>query len=190
MKALDARALRSRNALLEAGIEILLANPKASLSEIALKAGVGRATLYRHFETREQLVIALAQESLEMTDEAMQPIKTMGLQGKPAIEAMFDAIMPLASRYHFLLNLWNIVDDDPVITDIYNRQLNELSLRVEEGKSEGSISSDFTSSWIISLIDSLIFSGWWAMANEGLTSIQASGYAKASLFNGISIKNS
>lgn len=187
MKALDARALRSRNALLEAGIEMLLANPKASLSEIALKAGVGRATLYRHFETREQLILALAQESLELTDETMAPIKAQKLAGKAAIEAMFEQIMPLATRYHFLLSLWNIVEDDPIIMDIYNRQLGELVNRIEEGKVMGEINKELSTSWIVSLIDSVIYAGWWTMGNEGTSAEQAANYAKTSLFGGIGI---
>ena len=102
----DARAVRSRKALLNSAVELLLQNPLASLSQIAAHAGVGRATLYRQFETREQLILALAIESLELTDTAMKPIKEQQLTGKAALELMFQLIMPLADRYHFLLSLW------------------------------------------------------------------------------------
>ena len=45
---------------MRAGIETLLADRSAGMSEIARNAGIGRATLYRHFETREALVKKLA----------------------------------------------------------------------------------------------------------------------------------
>ena len=50
-KPLDARIKRSRTAIIEAGLECLNQNNEASLTDIANQAGVGRATLYRLFET-------------------------------------------------------------------------------------------------------------------------------------------
>ena len=96
MKLSDPRANRSRQALLNAGIDAFLINPNASLTEVAAIAGVGRATLYRHFETREQLIQELARESLALTDKATEPLKAKKLKGREAIAAMLHAVMPLA----------------------------------------------------------------------------------------------
>ncbi|GGM18463.1 TetR family transcriptional regulator [Streptomyces fumigatiscleroticus] len=51
----DARSNRLR--ILEAATEILAAPGDTSLKAIARKAGVGQGTLYRHFPTRESLVL-------------------------------------------------------------------------------------------------------------------------------------
>jgi len=56
LKRSDAR--RNRDAILAAALEALTASPDASLNAIARRAGVANATLYRHFPTREQLVLA------------------------------------------------------------------------------------------------------------------------------------
>lgn len=182
---MDARAQRSRRALLDAGIELLMQNPLATLSQIASHAGVGRATLYRHFETREQLVQALAIESFEMTDAAVQPVKNQGLSGRAALEATLHLIMPLADRYHFLLSLWGIAQDEPQVMDIYNRQLMELGNLVEQGKEDGDLNKTLPTSWIVSTIDSLIYTAWWLMGNEGMSAEEAAANAITSLFNGI-----
>jgi len=185
MKSSDPRANRSRQALLAAGIETLLLNPNASLSEIAAHAKVGRTTLYRHFKTREQLIQELALESLALTDAAIEPIIKQELKGREAIESMLHALMPLADRFHFLLSLWNIAEDDPEVTNIYNRQLEYLSLLVEQGKQEGSITREMTTTWCVTMIDCLIY-GCASLVRSGECDVQtASTSAVRTLFGGI-----
>jgi AcrR family transcriptional regulator len=61
-KRSDAR--RNREAILTASLEALAASPDASLNAIAKRAGVANATLYRHFPTREDLVLATYQHEV------------------------------------------------------------------------------------------------------------------------------
>lgn len=185
MNSADARAIRSRQALLDAGLELLLKNPTASLSEIAGHAGVGRATLYRQFESREQLIQALTLESLKVKEEALLPLKSQSYDAMLTLEAIFNAIMPLADKFHFLLSLWNIAEQDPEVMAIYNNQLYELLALVDRGKKEGSINQQLDSNWLVCLIDSLIYSGWWMMTHMNMSSEAAAQHAICSLRNGI-----
>jgi AcrR family transcriptional regulator len=57
-------ALRSRHAILDAARELFAADREASFTEIAHAAGVGQATVYRHFEDRQDLLEALGWESI------------------------------------------------------------------------------------------------------------------------------
>ena len=66
------KRLPARQAIAEAGFELLSRNPGASLSEIAEHAGVGRATLHRHFASREALLIALAHQAIAEMDHAAE----------------------------------------------------------------------------------------------------------------------
>ena len=59
----DARSNRDR--ILEVAREALAANPHASLHSIAKAAGVGQGTLYRHFPTREALVLGVYRGGIE-----------------------------------------------------------------------------------------------------------------------------
>lgn len=62
IKRSDAR--RNRDAILAAALEALTESPDASLNAIARRAGVANATLYRHFATREDLVLATYQHEV------------------------------------------------------------------------------------------------------------------------------
>lgn len=186
MKHKDARANRSREALINAGIQLFIRNPKASLKDVAEFANVGRATLYRHFETREQLIQEIAQESLQLTDTVMAPIKAKKLSGKDSLKAMLHALMPMADRYHFLLSLWSIAEGDEQVLQMYNRQLEELYNLIERARSEGDINTALSTDWIIVTIDSLIYAGWWLVGEGKCTPQQAAEQSIITLFSGIS----
>jgi AcrR family transcriptional regulator len=59
----DARANRDR--LLDVARDALAADPDASLNSIAKAAGVGAGTLYRHFPTREALVLGVYRKEID-----------------------------------------------------------------------------------------------------------------------------
>ena len=63
--ALRADARANRNHLLEVAREALATDPAASLNSIAKAAGVGTGTLYRHFPSREALVLGVYRQEIE-----------------------------------------------------------------------------------------------------------------------------
>ncbi|MBS1878480.1 MAG: helix-turn-helix transcriptional regulator [Actinobacteria bacterium] len=62
-------ALRSRRAILDAARKLLADGSEPSFAEIADAAGVGQATVYRHFEDRRDLLGALAEEAMTQLEE-------------------------------------------------------------------------------------------------------------------------
>jgi AcrR family transcriptional regulator len=60
----DARANRDR--ILDVARDALAADPAASLNSIAKAAGVGAGTLYRHFPSRESLVLDVYRKEIDM----------------------------------------------------------------------------------------------------------------------------
>jgi AcrR family transcriptional regulator len=81
---LRSNARRNRERILQEAHIALTTSSDASLNSIAKKAGVGIATLYRHFPSREALVLAVYRHEVEQLVEAAPRL----LKTHPPIEAL------------------------------------------------------------------------------------------------------
>jgi AcrR family transcriptional regulator len=61
----------ARSAVLDAAVEVLVADPSASLAEVAEAAGIGRTTLHKHYATRDDLLRAVAHRSIDRWEQVM-----------------------------------------------------------------------------------------------------------------------
>lgn len=86
-----ADARRNRERILDAAVEVLAEDRNASMGAIAERAGVSRATLYRHFATCEEIVDVVreeaAQRGREVLEQALAPfVRDNG--SMPAVEVL------------------------------------------------------------------------------------------------------
>ncbi len=98
-----ADVVRNRAAILEAAMDVLAVAPSASLSEVAARAGLGRATLYRHFPSREALIGAIQKETLARASAALATVDLDGLPVREAVRRAVEVLVPLGRRFHVLL---------------------------------------------------------------------------------------
>jgi len=83
-RKLRADSIRNRELLLDAATQIFSAGgPQASLEAVARQAGVGIATLYRHFPTREALFEAVYRHEVDHLGELAEK-----LGGDDPVEAL------------------------------------------------------------------------------------------------------
>jgi TetR/AcrR family transcriptional regulator, mexCD-oprJ operon repressor len=95
--------LRTPAAILETAAHLLADRPEASMGELAAAAGVGRATLYRHFPTREALLAALASEAHQ---ELVARITDASLDRAPvpeALQRLLRVLLTVGDRYVVLM---------------------------------------------------------------------------------------
>lgn len=170
--------------LLDAAGAVLARNPSATMAEIAATAGVARATLYRHFPTREDLIKALALESLRRTDEATQQIPVDRLSAERVLAEVFDAIVPLGDRFRFLSSEPAALGD-PEIKAAYDRQLDELAELVDAMKAEGSLDRAAPTAWVVAVIDALVYAAWEAVDAGAVARRDAAGLAFRTIMRGL-----
>ena len=76
-------AARNRVAILEVAHELLAGSATVSMNEIAKRAGVGAGTLYRHFPTREDLILAVYRHDVQKLVDSVDEV----LAAHPPLEA-------------------------------------------------------------------------------------------------------
>jgi AcrR family transcriptional regulator len=184
----DARAKRSQKALLRAGLELLNSNTEASLSDIAIHAGVGRTTLYRQYETREKLISAIAIDCLETIDEATSPIEKKAKSAMDAIRMLFELTMPLTQEFQFLMILDQLIDDDPKITAIHEKQNKEIEDLVKYGKKMGEIEKSMPTTWVCNLIEGMFYIGWRQQHELGFSPEKVAELAFKSFSKGVACR--
>ena len=150
---------KSKDKLLKAAITTLAQNPRASLDEIAQSAEISRATLYRHFKSRELLMKELSLEAHRQVDTALKPIFAQKLSAERTLELIVSALIPLGASFHFLTyEPWH--SDDKELQEIYEVQMQTWQDLATGLRDEGVITRDMPIPWIAFCLDSLIFTAW------------------------------
>ena len=76
-------AARNRASILEVAHDLLAESATVSMNEIAKRAGVGAGTLYRHFPTREDLILAVYRHDIGKLVDSVDEV----LARHPPLEA-------------------------------------------------------------------------------------------------------
>jgi AcrR family transcriptional regulator len=141
---------RNRRALLEAAAEALAQNPGASMTDVARAAKLTRATLYRHFGNRAELIDAMRSELLERARLALIDARLDEGSALDALRRAVDALVPLGLRFRAILAEGNVLDPEFV------RERAELLapvLRViERGQRDGALRADVPATWVLTVM--------------------------------------
>ena len=100
-KRADAR--RNEKALLDAAAEVFVTSGvEAPIRDIAARAGVGTATIYRHFPTRADLIIAVYRHQVEGLAEAGPALLATGGTPYAALRGWVDMFVDFLVTKHGL----------------------------------------------------------------------------------------
>ena len=112
----DARANRDR--LLDVAREALAADPESSLNSIAKAAGVGAGTLYRHFPTREALVLGVYRNEIDAL-VALAPSLLARHSPLQSLRVWCDRLAKFGSLKHGLADIIHATDADQDLQRTY-----------------------------------------------------------------------
>jgi AcrR family transcriptional regulator len=151
-----ADAERSVTAILDAGLEALASDPDSSMSEIARRAGVVRATIYVHFPTRTALLDAVMEHAIEQVVEAMN--RAEPARGRPAeaLERVLLATWRELARFHGLLALNTARLSAEELHRRHVPMLDQLEPLIERGQREGVFRSDLPIAWHLAVIRAIV----------------------------------
>jgi AcrR family transcriptional regulator len=139
-----ADAQRNRERILEiAKKEFTKAGANASLEEIAKKAGVGPGTLYRHFPTREDLLVAVYRSEMEKLAAAERRLADT-LPPVEALRAWLLLFVDAVETKHIIAPVLNALVGDPKkVFEAFHGQIHEaLRALVKRAIKSGDIRRD------------------------------------------------
>ena len=171
-----------REAIIDAAIDTLARNPGASLSEIAARAGVGRASLHRHFSSRGDLVTAITRQCMDEIDAATDEAVAEARTARGRLSRMLEAVIPLGDRYHFL---GAEAFDDAGLRARHDADIEWLGGLVDELKAEGVMAPDVPRGWAVANIDAQVWLAWSQIAAGNLAPADAAGLAFRTLLRGL-----
>jgi AcrR family transcriptional regulator len=150
---LRADAERNMRSIIDAAIVLLAAEPEASMERVATAAGVGRATVYRHFASREHLVRAILEQALQDARDAV--IGSRPDEGTPpaALSRAVGAILRVADRYRLVRQ---IPRDDTELRQAAEEVGAPLIAIIERGQRSGDFRADLPPRWAAGALGSLI----------------------------------
>jgi len=173
----------SRDAILEASFQVLNKTPGASLGDIAEHAGVGRATLHRHFSSRDALMAALAKAAMNELNEAIEAAVADATSYGDGLKRALTAIIPLAERQWFLAN--ETTGHDADIAAAYEADKAQLIADIDAAKAEGTFAQSVPTSWIATSYENLIYAAWTMVRAGEATASQAADLAWLTLTSGL-----
>ncbi|WP_084960355.1 TetR/AcrR family transcriptional regulator [Thermoactinospora rubra] len=152
----------SREQIAAAALRHLNQSPTASMEEIARAAGVSRATLHRHFATRDELVSALGWRAMEYWERAQKQAGVAEAieSGDPrTLEAALHALVigqaEIADEHGFTLTANSLLDDAALMRRI--DELEELELKLFAAcQRAGILRADLPVRWISNTLYGLL----------------------------------
>ena len=135
---LRADAQLNRDRILQVAREALAASPDASLNSIARTAGVGAGTLYRHFPTREDLLLAVYRHDIGRISDSAADL----LAQHPPLEAIKTWFLGLADAIrlkHGFPEVFASSTGDDVIRDSYAPVQAAIRTMLAAGERDGTI---------------------------------------------------
>lgn len=156
-RAMRADAQRNRDAILVAARETFeLEGVLASLDGIAMRAGVGNATLYRNFPTRDDLLVAVMEANVaDVLAEAGQLARAMGPR-----EALAEWMLRLAWQ----LRIWHDLpycvasarsDPQSSMNPTNDRLIDQTRALLDAAKAAGEAAPAVTAEEIFELVTTL-----------------------------------
>jgi AcrR family transcriptional regulator len=173
--------IRVKRSLLDVVAEVLVADPGASLAEVAEAAGISRTTLHNHYATRDDLLCAVGNRMLDLWEEAVGKAED-GPDG--GLRALTEVLLPLCPQLMFLWRNAGL-EKHPGLAgrwDAGDEGVAEVLRRAEE---RGVLASGVSETWRFAAYMSLLLAASGEVRSGRLAPLDAPGRVLGLFLHGI-----
>ncbi|MFG1966841.1 TetR/AcrR family transcriptional regulator [Nonomuraea sp. NPDC049028] len=176
----DAGMQRTRSAILDAAARALGRRSDAAMAEIADEAGVGRATLYRHFPTRESLLCGVAEVGMAELVEAFAAANLDELPADRAITRIIAVYLRNGAKYAAVIGQADQFCDH----DAIERTVRPIRDVIARGMRDKVLRDDLRPDVVLAMFSAIVERTLWLTVGEVMTPEEATEAAVTIFLNG------
>lgn len=182
-----ADAVRNVHRIVEVAARLLGEEPHAGMAEVATAAGVSRATVYRHFPSREVLLSSIRQQALEHGEAALTACRLDTGSATDALRRLVRVWLELAERYSFAqLAAQPGVNATPEAREYQRRAFGEpLSALIARGQAEGEFAPGMPPEWAARVFGAVVLAGARSISDGSLSRADAPDVVADTLLSGL-----
>jgi AcrR family transcriptional regulator len=161
MTAMRADAELNRGRILAAAVAALAESSDATLNSIARRAGVGQGTMYRHFPSREALLLAVYRQDVQAVIDAA-PALLAQYPPDQALRRWFGRLASYGRIKHGVAQAVEAATRADLSSAWYGPVTGAITLLLEAGQAAGQIRADVDADEVLLLVGFL-----WRLDNDG-----------------------
>lgn len=175
-----------RKKIIQHAIDCIAQNPNTGLDEIARTAGVGRATLYRHFKSRADLLTELKLSAGEQLQAAVGPIFESRMSARDKLVEIVSLLVPMGASLHVSAYFCKPIkrEQDPLVMASYNTHMGQIQQLCLDLKKEKALDPGSPLVWLVASLTSLIFTAWENVESGDIAPKQAPWLVLETFFSG------
>jgi AcrR family transcriptional regulator len=172
----------AKRSLLDAAAEVLVADPSASLTQVAEAAGIGRTTLHKQYATREDLLRAVGNRVIDLWEQVTEVASADDADG--GLRAAIEAMIPIGPQLAFLWRTPSF-DHDQDLETRWNAFTQQTLAILKRAQDRGVISAAVPDWWLLSTFHAVIYIASERVQLGHLARLDAPGLALSTLLHGI-----
>jgi len=176
-----ADARRNVETILDAAERCLAKDPDASMSDIADEAGLGRITVYGHFESRAELIEIVARRVLDSANKVLAGVDLTG-DAHAALARLVEASWEVTVRSGSLVVAAEKTLPPRVIREVHAGELEDRVRNfLAAGQRSGAFRSDLSTGWLVAVFHATLHAAANEIAAGRLAARKAAGVMTATL---------
>lgn len=171
-RAKRADAVRNVESIVDAATRLLATNPDASVNDIAQAAGVGRVTLYGHFDSRATLVREVVARAIAHTDELLGRLD-LGGDPREALGRLLETTWHLTHRFGAVVVAGSQVLPPEQLRRAHDEPAARVRGLLERCREAGEFRADVPIEWQVSVVQAILHGASAAVHRGEITADEA-----------------